>query len=402
MNGGDLAPDVLPSPPGLPPAELYETSRAAAAMPARDWPEPEPEDQAAAAAAWAAGIEASAARLGMTRAEYLNLVYPVPDRRATATTWRTLADVSDAPPRDLILGMFEDGPNLAYALGGTGKGTTGAWACGELITIGMKPMIYDPENRPKEWARRVSGLGIDRSRVVYIQPKDLPRNLLGRPLWDVAPYLGQVIRGSGSDFLFVDSVLPAVGIGEERLRSDAQAPYLYVAALDALVVPSLSFGHPPKGQPEGDPFGSVSWTNAMRLTWLGTPAEGEGHWIRWRPRKRNERGHIAGVLLHVLYGPDGRPCQVIREDDEASTREWILAELGTDPRSAADLAAERADEDMDRDSAPTKEEAERAVSRMRQTLLRMSRDGLVAKDGKGRNTKWFRPDSSRLKLATKW
>lgn len=31
--------------------------------------------------------------------------------------------------------------------------------------------------------------------------------------------------------------MPASGMGEERLRSDAQVPYLYVAALDVLGIP---------------------------------------------------------------------------------------------------------------------------------------------------------------------
>jgi hypothetical protein len=49
----------------------------------------------------------------------------------------------------------------------------------------------------------------------------------------------------------------------------------------------------------------------MRLTWIGTRAEGDGHRVRWRPRKRNERGHIAGVLLTVGYREDGRPDRII-------------------------------------------------------------------------------------------
>jgi hypothetical protein len=73
-------------------------------------------------------------------------------------TWRTLADVSDDPPRPLLLGLLEpDGPTLFYAAPGTGKGTTGAWIVVELQRLGMTPVIYDAERRPREWARRVSG-----------------------------------------------------------------------------------------------------------------------------------------------------------------------------------------------------------------------------------------------------
>lgn len=71
---------------------------------------------------------------------------------------------------------------------------------------------------------------------------------LGRPLWDAEPALRTIVRDTGSDLLIVDSILPSVGVGKERLRSDAQAPYLYVATLGALGIPTLSLGHPPKGQ----------------------------------------------------------------------------------------------------------------------------------------------------------
>jgi hypothetical protein len=200
-----------------------------------------------------------------------------PDFRAedqdVEPTWRTLAEIDDSPPAGLLLGMLEPGgPNLMYARGGTGKGTTGAWMTGELRKLGLRPGIYDPEGRPREWSRRVSGLGIDRSEIVYLQPKDLPRNLLGQPMWEIAPYLGRVVRAAGIDVLFIDSILPACGVGEERLKSDAQVPYLYVAGLDAMEITSVSFGHTPKNQPEGEPYGSVAWVNAMRFKWLGTLA----------------------------------------------------------------------------------------------------------------------------------
>lgn len=310
------------------------------------------------------------------------------DELETPVTYRTLADIADDPPGPLLLGMLEpDGPNLMYALGGTGKGTTGAWIIGELLAAGIRPMVYDPENRPKEWARRVSGLGIDRSRIVYVQPKDLPRRLLGQPMWEVAPYLGHIARAAGVGTLLVDSVLPATGMGEERLKSDPQVPYLYVAALDALELTTVSFGHPPKGQPEGEPFGSVAWVNAMRLTWNGTQAEAGGHVVRWRPRKRNERGHIPGVLLNFDYGDDGRLCSVTREDDEESTREWLLAALAAGSRGVAEMAEELADEGEEH---VTEDGLRRIKERLGRALRRMERDGAVVKEGGrgGPKVKW--------------
>ncbi len=301
-----------------------------------------------------------------------------------APTWRTLADVSDEPPGPLLLGMLEpDGPNLAYAPPGTGKGTTGAWIVVEMQRLGMRPVIYDAERRPREWARRVSGLGGDRSRVIYIEPTDLPRPYVGRPLWEAAEAIGAIVAAAGGDLLMVDSIMPATGVGEDRLRSDAQVPFLWVAALDALGIPSLSFGHPPKGQPEGEPFGSFAWLAAMRLTWLGTKAEGDGHRIRWRPKKRNERGFIPGVLLIVDYGDDGRPCGVTRADDAIETRDWLLAALVSGPRGVADLTEEKLTDDDDPGAR-----SDKTKEMLGQALLRMSREGWVERIGDRRGARW--------------
>jgi hypothetical protein len=300
--------------------------------------------------------------------------------------WRTLAEVSEAPPGELLFGMLEpDGPNCFTAAPGVGKGTTGAYLIAEAQAAGMLPVIYDAERRPREWARRVAGLGADRGRVVYIEPTDLPIAQRGRPLWDIAPAIGAIVNAAGGDLLMVDSIMPAAGVGEDRLRSDAQVPFLWVAALDALGIPSLSFGHPPKGQPEGEPFGSFAWVAAMRLTWLGTKAEGEGHRIRWRPRKRNERGHIPGVLLTIAYSDDGRPCGVTREDDEETTRDWILAALVHGPRSVSDMTEELLEEVESAGMG----EIDRIKDRLGQALRRMKREGWLDRNGtSGRGVTW--------------
>jgi hypothetical protein len=347
-----------------------------------DWPEAPPKGDAADLLALHPDPEAA------RRAVEALLVAAVPFAPVTAegASFRTLADIDDAPPGPLLFGMLEpNGPNLAYGAPGVGKGTTGAWLVCAALAAGMRPLIFDAERRPREWSRRVSGLGGDRSRVAYLAPEDLGPKLAGRPLWENDQAIGAVAKAAGADILIVDSILPACGVGEERLRSDAQVPYLWVAALDGLGLPSLSFGHPPKGQPEGEPFGSFAWVGAMRLTWLGTRAEGDGHRIRWRPRKRNERGHIAGVLLTVTYGEDGRPSGVVREDDEESTRDWLLAGLVHGPRSVAELA-----EDLlaDLDSPPAGE-LDRAKERLAAALNRMRKQGWVERLGtSGRNVRW--------------
>jgi hypothetical protein len=315
-----------------------------------------------------------------SRADAVNAAEDLP-----APTWRTLADIDATPPADLWLGMLEpEGPNLMYGTGGVGKGSTFAYLIGELLKIGLKPMIYDAENRPKEWSRRCNGLRIPREKIVYVQPHELPAALLGQPLWNIVPYLGTIRRAAGADILFLDSILAGMNVGEERLKSDAQAPYLYVRALDALGIPSVSIGHTSRATPEGDPYGSVSWVNAMRLTWLGTPAEGVGHRVRWRPRKRNERGAIDAVLLQFNYADGKTLSSVDRYDDELNTRTWILAAFAKGERTVEDMAEELAESFDD----VTPAVLDRIKARLRQALGRMKKELLVCKATSKRNAPW--------------
>ena len=300
---------------------------------------------------------------------------------------RTLAEIDDSPPADLLLGMCEpDGQTLLYAAGGTGKGSTLAYAAGELIKLGIRPLIYDAEDHPKEWARRTAGLGIDRSQIAYVQPRDLPKELMGRPLWDIVPYLGRIMDRTGSAILFVDSILAAAGVGEERLKSDAQAPYLLARALDEMGRPSVTLGHTPKGSPEGDPYGSVAWVNAARLTWLGTAAEGDGHVVRWRPRKRNERGYIAPVRLAFEYADGKRLSGVVRSDDDYSTKAWLLGALAVGPRSVSALADELIDTFPP--EGPIAKALDAAKERLGRALRRLRLDGLVVRSGSGPKVTW--------------
>lgn len=294
------------------------------------------------------------------------------------TTYRTLADIPDEAPEPLLFGMCEPhGPTLPYAAPGVGKGMTGAYLVREAQALGMKPAIFDAEQRPREWARRCSKLGVDGTAVAYITPHDLGARNAGRPLWESAPVLGGILRAAGADLLLVDSILPACAVGEERLRADAAVPFMFVSALDALGLPSVSFGHTPKGSPEGDPFGSFAWVASSRLTWLGTRAEGDRHAVRWRPRKRNERGHIPGLLLTFEYDDVGRLCGVTREDDEEATRDWILAGLVHGPRSVPDMAEDLIAETED----STPGALERTKERLSQALRRMKKDGWVIRNG---------------------
>lgn len=301
-------------------------------------------------------------------------------------TYRTLADIDPSPSAPLLLDMLEpDGPTLLYGAGGVGKGMTATWMMRELVKAGIRPLVYDAENRPKEWARRADGLGVDRSRIVYIQPYELPTKFRGKPFWDVAPHIARLAKNAACGVVVIDSVLAAMNVSEERLKSDAGAPYDYVEALDTVLeLPSVSIGHTAKNQPEGEPYGSVAWVNAMRLTWLGVPAEGDGHRVRWRPRKRNERGKIDAVRLVFSYGEDGRPCAVERLDDERTTRGWIVDALFDGPLTIEELAENMVAEGDDF----TESALARCKDMIRQTLYRMRRENKVHRTAKKKGSPW--------------
>jgi hypothetical protein len=160
MNGADY-------PPGLPIAELFGTIRAADAEPiADDDPRyPVPEDhptpqESAAAAAWPADVEASARRVGLSIAEYLDLTDPVPDRRGPAgvtpddlpTVWTVgaLAELPSAEEEYIIADgiLTRGGKLMLYAKSGAGKTTLLDFVAGPLAT-GRPLLGRFPVDRPR-------------------------------------------------------------------------------------------------------------------------------------------------------------------------------------------------------------------------------------------------------------
>ncbi len=302
-------------------------------------------------------------------------------------TWRTLADIDDSPPRDLLLGMLDpDGRTLAYSAPGAGKGSTGAWLTTALQGIGLRVAIYDAERRPREWSRRVSGLGGDRAAVTYFDQADLGANYAGVPIWDAIERITQIVRGTRSDVLIVDSIFTSLNLDERRLLNDPSVPFSYEAALSTLGIGVLSFGHTPKGQPEGEPFGSFAWVAAHRLTWVGVRLPGEEHTVRWRVRKANERGHVKGILIRFGYGEDGRLVSAVQEDDDESTRDWLLGALRDGPKTIAELVGIESEELGEYLSADA---TDRAKARLGKAAYRMKTDGWLVKAGKeGRAARW--------------
>ena len=91
------------------------------------------------------------------------------------------------------------------------------------------------------------------------------------------------------------------------------------------------------------------------------------------------------MLLTFEY--DGSVLRdVIRDDDEETTREWLLVALLRDPRTVDDLAEELA-EQSPRDT--TGADIDRIKARLRQALGRMKFDGLAVKQTTKRNSPWM-------------
>ncbi len=90
-----------------------------------------------------------------------------------------------------------------------------------------------------------------------------------------------------------------------------RVPYLFVAALDALRIPSVSFGHPPKGSRRVSR--SDRWPGSRHAPDLvGTQAETPGHVCALAAAQAQRARAIAGVLLTFEYRSDSRLCDVVR------------------------------------------------------------------------------------------
>ena len=312
-----------------------------------------------------------------------------PEEGPILVTGRTLADISDEPLPPLLFDIVEtSGGTIMSAKGGTGKGATGVYLCGTAVEAGMTPLILDFERRPGEWARRLSGLCVPRDKVAYADRSDFPGDHKGRPLMELIDDIRSIIHYRGADLVVIDSIIAAVLAGEDKMKGDPQLPWEYMRAIEELGVPTVSFAHPPRGRTDGDPFGSVMWVNASRLVWAGSRAEGDGHRVRWRAHKENERGRIPGFILAFSYGDDGRMAGVERLDDETDTREWLQQALYAHGElSVAELAELLYEDDSE---PPTPDELERTKARFRQQLNRMKKAGLVSRSGKatGKGAKW--------------
>ena len=241
----------------------------------------------AGAATWRAGVEANRLRLGMTRAEFLDIIDPIPPR-----TWpivgpssdlapelarctigeRTAADLrhGDAPPQ--LAGPFltAEGPTVLYARGGTGKGLLACWMARQLVRAGYVVMVADFEGHEMEWGSRLRGLGLaddELGRIHYRAPFGTDWTAPTGALSAVAGAIRDDAARLGVTYLMVDSYSVATSNGD-TMGGEAAARE-YFSGLARIGLPSLTIAHVrgDSGKFPERPFGSVFVHNLARETW---------------------------------------------------------------------------------------------------------------------------------------
>ena len=206
-------------------------------------------------------------------------------------------------------------------------------------------------------------LHIDTSAVAYMDRDLLPVELRGMSLLDphLGDYLLSEMRRMGVGFYVLDNIVTALQVGEERMKSDPQVPWLFRDAVEAWGIPGISFAHPPRGRTDGDPFGSAVWFNACRLLWHGTTAAGgkaDEHHIRWRLHKANNKRKVEPFLLVTSFRDD-LPTDIESRIDSISTRDLLLSIMGARDWSIDDLT----DQVLEDDDDPSQVKREQARGR---------------------------------------
>lgn len=246
----------------------------------------------------------------------------------------------------------------------------------------------------------MESLGIATADVFYLGRDQLPLELRGLSLVDprLADYIGTEMRRHGVGVYWLDNIVTALLLGEERMKSDPQVPWRYRDTVESWGTPGLSFAHPPRGRTDGEPFGSSMWSAAARLLWHGTSAatgvpQGEHH-TRWRLHKANARRKPDPFLLVTTFDQSGTemPTDIEYRVDTVSTRGWLLSVMGSQEWTVEQLA----DEMLDSDDNPTALKVEQAKERIRKALKRDERKPgartgdfvQVGNSGRGSSGRW--------------
>ncbi len=276
---------------------------------------------------------------------------------------RLLGTVStDAPPLRLIDRLDPLGHTILYGAGGVGKGVVASDWLVKLRTSGVRVLIADYENHPDEWARRIYGLGgahlLD--GITVVTPLTAAWGGRRGPLWEQRGNLRALAAATNSDYLLVDSIVPACA-GNDPLRPETAA--LYTGGLEYIGLPALSLAHVTKGDDLRYPFGSVFWHNLARITYS---LERSGRGTVLVNRKANNYAFRPKHEITTTW-VDGRPQEVCERPMQQVLSQRIRAVLEGGALTVEKIVEILNDELEDENDRPLKADS------IRKTLNRGSR-----------------------------
>jgi hypothetical protein len=314
-------------------------------------------------------------------------------------TYRRLSDIGLIPVQPLLFDMLEpDLHSILLADGGTGKGQTFTYIAAQATRADPEAvvMVYDAEGREQEWRRRASGLLVPEDRFIVVNAKDLGPRHAGKPIWDITDRLDRIRKDCGATLMGVDSLMSAINIDGDRMKSDPVAPWTYLRAMESFGITSASLAHPASGSRTA-PYGSVNWRNAARLIPLGKPGPDGGpntltiSWVISKGNERDKAGPEVRLRFHYV-GPRGMTSLAGVERLDVSgpkptkapavtTRQWLTRVMGDGrPHATIDLAILMAGK------GATEEMVAKAQTLISNTLNGMRKAGLVFKPGSGSGT----------------
>jgi hypothetical protein len=340
-------------------------------------PEPYPTPQLLAGAAeWPAGIEASARRLGMTRAEYLALsdpipprtwppgpsgdlapaappVFPEPEDRGTATL-SALGDVEYVEdlirPGRIVVWAAEEGAGKSYAVGGElaiRVAAAGGLFAGTWPVVRTGPVLDMSEMHPDDdYVREttvLASLGLDRSALIGCYFRlPLMTAAGGKPALTVPEWCAWItgwLRGRAALLLIVDTATAATQV--DPWGTAIQAVYtalrVMLAEYPALAIILVVHVKKPQGRGErrlSDVLGEWGrWCDVVVLQ-ENDGASLERARLTVRKRVRHERRIVATKRGGLLVDPT-EPTVGGRKVDNAACRATFLT---NDVWTAAEFA----------------------------------------------------------------
>lgn len=235
-------------------------------------------------------------------------------------------------------------PMTWAAYGDTGKSMLGLHAAGRLSQLGVRPMFIDYEMDAGEHRNRLEEMfGAQMPHVRYVRAT--------RPLVDSVDRLANEIHAHQIDYLFVDSIGPAV----KGKLTDEEGALGYFNAVRRLGRGCLNLAHLPKAR-EGATddstsiFGSVFFFNLSRSVWhlkqATEEATDDAITIAFFHKKNNlgRKSQPVGLELRFSGGqPRIRSVELATVESLASKlplQQRIKHLLMKGPRSIEDLVTE--------------------------------------------------------------